>query len=257
MKKTLLITFILFSFITAKAQNTDTANRIFTFVEMEPSFPGGIDEFYGYLQANIKYPPDAKKNRLQGTVFVSFVVEKDGSLTNSAILKGVSPDIDAEALRVINNSPKWKAGIQNGRPVRVQYSIPLNFKLPPEAEQHRIDSLNKLPFDQKIFTAVEHQPEFPGGRQGFYKYLSDSLKYPDKARNDDIHGQVGANFVVEKDGSLSDIKISRSLTPETDAEAIRVLQDGPKWAPGVQNGKPVRVMFTVVISFPFPIVSKR
>ncbi len=66
MKKTLLITFILFSFLTVKAQDTDTAKRIFTFVEMEPSFPGGIDGFYRYLQTNIKYPPDAKKKGYRG-----------------------------------------------------------------------------------------------------------------------------------------------------------------------------------------------
>ena len=254
MKKALLIALVLFSFVTVKAQ--DTVKRIFTSVEVEPTFPGGIVEFYRYLQTNVKYPPDARKNRLEGKVFVSFIVEKDGSLTNSAILKGLSTDIDAEALRVVNNSPKWKPGIQNGRPVRVQYSIPLSFKLPSEAEQRQVDSLNNLPFDQKVFTAVEHEPEFPGGRQGFRKYLSDSLKYPDKARDNDLHGQVFVSFVVEKDGSLSAIKISRSLTRETDAEAIRVLQDGPKWVPGVQNGKPARVMFTVVIPFPFPTTSK-
>jgi TonB family protein len=249
MKKTLLITCILFSFITVKAQDTDTVKRIFTSVEVEPTFPGGIEEFYRYLQANVKYPPDAKKNRLEGKVFISFVVERDGSLTNSAILRGVSPDIDAEALRVVNNSPKWKPGIQNGRPVRVQYSIPLNFKLPSEAEQRRIDSLKNLPPDQKIFTAVEHEPEFKGGMQAFYKYLSSSVHYPADAVKNHIQGKVFISFIVEKDGSLSDLKIVRSVSPDLDAETMRVIKASPNWNPGTQNGKPVRVAYTMPMSF--------
>jgi TonB family protein len=249
MKKPLLITFILFSFVTAKAQDTDTAKRIFTAVEAEPAFPGGIDEFYRYLQANVKYPPDAKKARLQGKVFISFVVERDGSLTNCAILKGVSPDIDAEALRVVNNSPKWKPGIQNGRPVRVQYSIPLNFKLPSEAERHRIDSLNNLPIDQKIFTAVEHEPGFPGGINAFYNFLQHNLHYPEKAKRKNIQGKVFISFVVEKDGSLTNLKISKGVSEDLDAEALRVIQASPNWNPGTQNGRPVRVAYTLPLSF--------
>ena len=249
MKKTLLITFILFSFITVKAQDADTVKRIFTAVEVEPAFPGGIDEFYRYLQVNIKYPPDAKKNRLQGKVFISFVVERDGSLTNCAILRGVSPDIDAESLRVINNSPKWKPGIQNGRPVRVQYSMPLNFKLPSEAEQRRIDSLNNLPIDQEIFTAVEHEPEFKGGITAFYNFLRNNMHYPEKAKRNNIQGKVFISFVVEKDGSLTNIKVSKGASEDLDAEALRVIKASPNWNPGTQNGKPVRVAYTMPLSF--------
>lgn len=253
MKRILITYFLIVFVIAAKAQAIDTTKQIFTAVEMEPSFPGGVDRFYRYLQVNIRYPGNALKNRSQGKVFVSFVVEKNGSLTDVKVLRGVSPDIDAEAIRVVNNSPKWKAGIQNGRPVRVRYNIALNFKLPEQQsvpEQRLRDSLLNLPADQKIFSAVEKEPQFAGGIEKFYQYLVKNERYPDKARENNIRGKVFLSFVVEKDGSLSDIKVNNPLSPETDAEAIRLLNYSPKWNPGMQNGRPVRVAYTMPITFP-------
>ena len=235
--------------INGLASTSSDTSKIFTAVEHEPSFPGGMGKFFQYIAKNLKYPDQTFKDGFVGKVFVSFVVEKDGSLTNSVILKGVSPDIDAEALRVVNNSPKWKPGIQNGRPVRVQYSIPLSFKLPSEAEQRRIDSLNNLPIDQKIFTTVEHEPEFKGGPQEFFKYLRSSIHYPANAVENHIQGKVFISFIVEKDGSLSDLKIVRSVSPDLDAETMRIIKASPNWIPGTQNGKPVRVAYTIPISF--------
>jgi TonB family protein len=274
MKKTLLIIFLSVFFLSLKAQinNTDTTSQTkviisapnpdtknasntepaFIAVEKEPSFPGGIDRFYSYLQYNLVYPADAFKKRIEGKVFVNFVVEKDGALTNITILRGVSPDIDTEALRVVSSSPKWKPGMQNGRVIRVRYAMGITFKLPKQelTAQQRIDSLRNLPSDQKIFTAVEHAPQFPGGIENFYGYLKQNLRYPDKARDQKISGKVWINFVIEKDGSLTDIQIWRSLSPETDAEAIRVMQNCPRWNPGMQNGRPVRVEYGLPITFP-------
>lgn len=104
-------------------------NKIFTAVEKEPGFAGGIEKFYSYLQKNIHYPAIAKENNVQGKVFVTFVVEKDGSLTDIKVVRGIGSGCDEEAKRVLANSPKWTPGIQNGRPVRVQYTMPINFAL--------------------------------------------------------------------------------------------------------------------------------
>jgi TonB family protein len=94
-----------------------------------PEFSGGINAFAEYLRKNIRYPTEARKNKIQGRVIISFVVEKDGSLSNIRVMRGVSGDIDAEALRVIQMSPQWKPGIQNGKLVRVAYSMPIAFTL--------------------------------------------------------------------------------------------------------------------------------
>ncbi len=98
-------------------------------VEKKPEFPGGEKAFYKYLSDNIKYPESALKNKIQGTVWVKFIIEKDGSISNIKAIRKVNPDLDKEAVRVIKSMPKWKPGKQNGKPVRVSYQVPIRFSL--------------------------------------------------------------------------------------------------------------------------------
>ena len=107
----------------------DPKDAVYTSVEQIPQFPGGMDAFSGFLTTNLRYPKSARKNKIQGRVIVTMVVEKDGSLSNIKIARSVSDDIDAEALRVVKLSPKWSPGIQNGRPVKVSFAIPISFML--------------------------------------------------------------------------------------------------------------------------------
>lgn len=98
-------------------------------IEDEPQFPGGLDALMKYLSKNIRYPEQAKKDNIQGKVYVTFVVEKDGSINGAKILRGVGGGCDEEALRVVNAMPKWEPGKLQGKPVRVQYNLPIVFKL--------------------------------------------------------------------------------------------------------------------------------
>ncbi len=102
---------------------------IFTVVEEMPEYPGGMKALYSYLGENIKYPDEAKKNGISGTVYITYVVEKDGSVSNAKVLRGASPELDKEAVRVVSAMPKWKPGKQKGIPVRVQYNLPIKFAL--------------------------------------------------------------------------------------------------------------------------------
>jgi len=104
-------------------------NKIFTSVENQPDFPGGIEKFYAYLGKSINFPAIAKENGTQGRVIVQFVVEKDGSLTDIKVLRGIGDGCDEEAVRVLKKSPHWKPGIQNGRAVRCMYTVPIAFTL--------------------------------------------------------------------------------------------------------------------------------
>lgn len=106
-------------------------NTVYNFVSMEnpPTYPGGIDKFYAFLGNNIKYPPMAAENNIQGNVFVSFTVEKDGSLTDLKIERKLGYGTDEEALRVLRLAKRWNPGMQNGKPVRVKYNIPIKFSL--------------------------------------------------------------------------------------------------------------------------------
>ena len=94
-----------------------------------PSFPGGPSALNQYLSSNVKYPVVAQENGVQGRVVVSFVVERDGSITDVKVVRSVDPSLDREASRVVSSMPKWIPGKQNGSPVRVKYNVPVSFKL--------------------------------------------------------------------------------------------------------------------------------
>ncbi|MBQ4205886.1 MAG: M56 family metallopeptidase [Bacteroidales bacterium] len=98
-------------------------------VEKMPEFPGGVNALMAYLRGNLKYPESAKKNKQEGRVFIGFVVEKDGSISNVSVMRGVCEELDNEAVRVVKAMPRWTPGMNEGKPVRVQYTLPIVFKL--------------------------------------------------------------------------------------------------------------------------------
>ena len=104
-------------------------DQVFQVVEVDPEFPGGMEALTKYLSENIKYPEQAKKDKIQGKVYISFVVEKDGSVADAKVLRGIGGGCDEEALRVVNAMPKWTPGKQRNTPVRVQFNLPIVFKL--------------------------------------------------------------------------------------------------------------------------------
>jgi len=104
-------------------------DKIFTAVDHAPEFQGGFNNFYKFLQQNIKYPAEARQKKIQGKVFITFIIEKDGSFSNLRVLRDPGYGCGTEALRVMKLSPKWNPGIQNGHKVRVQYTMPINFTL--------------------------------------------------------------------------------------------------------------------------------
>ena len=100
-----------------------------------------------------------------------------------------------------------------------------------------------------VFDVVEVMPQFPGGQIAMLKYLMENIKYPEQAMKEGIQGRVTVRFIVEKDGSISDVKPILSVHPLLNKEAVRVVESMPKWSPGKQNGKPVRVRFNVPVMF--------
>ncbi len=107
----------------------EASNEIFTVVEDMPQFPGGDAALLSYISKSVKYPAIAQENNIQGRVIISFVIERDGSVADATVVRGVDPALDKEALRVVNNMPKWKPGQQRGKPVRVKYTLPVTFRL--------------------------------------------------------------------------------------------------------------------------------
>ncbi|MDR3269875.1 MAG: energy transducer TonB [Tannerella sp.] len=107
----------------------EASNEIFVIVETMPEFPGGQAEMMAYINKSIKYPVVAAENGIQGRVTCSFVINKDGSIVDAEVVRGIDAALDKEALRVINAMPKWQPGKQRGKPVRVKYNLPINFRL--------------------------------------------------------------------------------------------------------------------------------
>lgn len=110
------------------AQQAQKDTTVYTIVETMPQYPGGDDAMMKYLAINISYPQTAKDKGVQGTVFVAFVVEKDGKISNVKILRGIGNGCDEEVVRVVKTMPDWKPGTQAGKPVRVQFNLPVKFK---------------------------------------------------------------------------------------------------------------------------------
>ncbi len=104
-------------------------NQVYTFVEQNAEFPGGTEAMYKFINRNVKYPAQARRMGTEGKVFVGFVINKDGSIVDVGIVKGISAECDKEAMRVVQMMPPWKAGKQNGKAVRVKFILPINFKL--------------------------------------------------------------------------------------------------------------------------------
>ncbi len=128
---------VIFKIQTPPAPQPETANEadesVFVVVEQMPEFPGGQQAMLAFLSENVKYPVIARENGIQGTCIVQFVVNKDGSIVDVEIVRsGGDPSLDKEALRVIKSMPKWRPGMLKGKPVRVKYTIPVNFKLTPQ-----------------------------------------------------------------------------------------------------------------------------
>jgi periplasmic protein TonB len=115
--------------VEAGEEEEEEEAKVFFIVEDMPEFPGGDMALRQYIANAIEYPTIAQENGIQGKVYVTFVVDKDGSVSDARIARGVDPSLNKEALRVVNTLPKWKPGKQRGEPVRVSYTVPINFVL--------------------------------------------------------------------------------------------------------------------------------
>ena len=218
-----------------------TNEQVFQIVEKMPIFPGGESALSQYLSENIKYPADAAKNGIQGRVICQFIVSDNGLITDIKVVRSVDSDLDKEAVRVIQSMPKWTPGTQRGQAVNVSYTLPIDFRLQttPKVENT----------DEQVFQIVEKMPIFPGGNDALNQYMSENIKYPGDASKNGIQGRVICQFVVTKDGSITDVKVVRSVDSDLDKEAIRIIQAMPKWTPGIQREQAVNVRYTMPVNF--------
>ena len=228
-------------------------DSIYQIVEQMPKFPGGESALMEYVSKNVAYPEEAKEKEIQGRVFIGFVVEKDGSVNEVKVMRGIGGGCDEEAVRVIKGMPKWKPGIQKGKPVRVSYMMPINFKLDSQptkpAQKADVSKPDMKPDKNGVYQIVEEMPKFPGGEGALMEYVSKNVVYPKEAQEKGVSGRVFVSFVIEKDGSVNEVKVMRGIGGGCDEEAVRVINGMPKWKPGKMKGEPVRVSYMMPINF--------
>ena len=241
---------------TEAVESRAVEGEVFQVVEEMPEFVGGMGECMKYLAANIKYPTEAIEKGIQGRVIVQMVVTKEGDIADTKIARGIDPLLDAEALRVVSGMPKWKPGKQKGEAVNVMYTLPVMFRLNGDADKKEAatpkeaDTQTEAKVDENgIHQVCEEMPEFPGGMRECMNWLGKNVNYPATAQEKGIQGRVIIQFVVERDGSITEPKVVRGVDPDLDKEALRVVSAMPNWKPGKHKGEVVRVKYTLPIMF--------
>ena len=207
-----------------------------------PQFPGGDAALISFLNENIKYPPKAAQDKVEGKVIVQFVVKKTGKIDNVKVLRSVRKDLDDEAVRVVKMMPDFIPAKQSGEVADMPYTIPVSFKLYPEMAPLTVSEGSDVPDDFQ-------PPMFPGGEQALMLFIKANLKYPPQAAKRKAEGKVVMTFVVDKTGKVTEIKVAKSVDIYLDTEAIRVCKLLPDFIPARQNGEPVSVWFTLPITF--------
>ena len=223
---------------------------VYLTVEQMPKFPGGETALLKWISDNMSYPSTALFNGIYGRVACQFIVEKDGSVSNVEVIRGRDPDLDKEAIRVLQKLPKFEPGRQRGEVVRVKYQVPVSFKIQNKEEPETTPQETKSN-EQKdnVFITVEEMPIFPGGETALLKWISNNMTYPQIALENGIQGRVSCQMTIEADGSVTDVEIIRGRDPSIDKEALRVLKMLPKFIPGKQRGQPVAVKYQIPVTF--------
>ncbi len=243
--------------INFKLSETHDTLWSYNHVQVKPEFPGKIGK---WLEDNTDYPKIAIEEKTQDTILVSFIVEKDGSVSHVKVAKGENKYLKREAVWVVSNMPRWKPGKQNGQPAKVVCSVPFYFMLSAHRTSKskiKVDTnfqqFGKKPMDTvyttEHFRIIRENAKFPGKMND---WLEKHLNYPKMAENRNTQGTVYLSFIVEKDGSVGNVKVLRGVNKYLDNEAVWVISDMPRWIPAKENGNPVRSLYTIPIHFIIP-----
>jgi TonB family protein len=249
-------------------------------IETRPSFLGGYKALQEFIEKEKKYPDEALKERENGTVYVVFTVDTLGNVVHPKVATSVSPSLDREALRIVSKMPRWTPARDGDKNINMDFTVIITFYAPLEPEDHFLRLIcNDLPKEleapadtNKIYDVVDMMPSFQGD---LMTYLYNETRYPAIAEGTGASGYSVVKFVVERDGSISHIKIVRSLVSRSaipiidsmtaeyrqkakahnkalqamDDEGVRVIKAMPKWKPGKYHDTVVRVSVTLAVPF--------
>ena len=260
----------------------------FIVVENMPKFQGGdLTKFKNWVNSKVIqllkseyaiHPDLAKVGKARGNIIIEFVVEEDGSVADITVIRSSIKSISDDVVSIVKSSPKWTPGKQSGNTVRVKYTLPILYMTNKTSEDAKVHvhpvimvsekqsfkagvkgksdlGANKLKVYKKDapYIVVEKMPKFQDGDLSkFRSWVMSKIVYPEQAVKSEIQGLVIVEFAVEVDGKLGAIKVVKSPDASLSDEMVRILKSSPKWTPGSQSGKVVRVKYTMPINFKLP-----
>ena len=237
-----LVSFVVMTFsafasrpiVSCQVNDSTGKAEIFVDYEQQPQFRGGQTALLKYLQENIKYPPKAFKDSIQGRVVVELLIDSLGYVGEVKVARSVNEELDAEAVRVVKTLPRFAPGRLYGKAVSMWYTLPVTFKI-------------GAPDDSK---AEEPKPEFPGGNLALKKYLNSHGHFPAELLKSRSRSWVEVDILVDAKGRIDAVKVDESYDESLDREVIRVMQTLPRFIPCRENGVPVSkwVKYTVFFS---------
>lgn len=226
-------------------------------VDLQPEYAEGQYKLRQYLKTQLQLPAAVRAGRLQGAVQVAATVQPDGRLTDVFVVRGLSVECNAEALRLVKAMPRWQPARRGNEAVPVRTMLAVSFE-PPQSKanvQGSDDLVELRPaagedvVTDKVYMYVEQMPVFPGGQTGLIDYIQASLRYPAEAVKQQVEGKVFVKFVVATDGRVTKPEIQKGLGTGCDEEVLRVIRTLPPFEPGKQNGRQVQVSYTVPVTF--------
>ncbi len=236
------------------------ARQVFDSVT-QPAVPlGGTRAYAQFLIDKQRYPGKALQAGQQGTVPVNFIIEKTGDISNLKIETPLSPELDAEALRLIKSGPKWTPARHRGEVVRQRVTVPVSFVMSPgsrvvtrpakDGPAAGAAPANSEPDPDAPITVAPDKPTRPvGGEQAFFDWIEQNQQYPALARRRKIQGRVMVEFMVQPDGSLTDARVLRKMGSGLDEEALRLIKTAPKWEPATYKSRPLKQKMVLPVIF--------
>lgn len=229
----------------------------------KPAVPfGGTEKYAQFLADHQKYPALAMQKGIQGTVPISFIVEKTGTISNVKVDQPLSPELDAEGIRLIKSGPKWTPAQHLGKVVRQRVVVPVSFVMSPGSEvvtvgpkgtpaapANAADIAASANPDRPPVVAPDKPTRPVGGTEAFFDWIEKNQKYPDLARRRKIQGKVMVEFMVQADGTLTDARVIKKMGSGLDEEAIRLIKAAPKWEPATYKGKPLKQKMVLPVLF--------
>ena len=249
------------------------ANEIFVAVQ-QPAVPlGGPVAYADYLEKHQEYPVAALKAGQEGVVQVTFVVEKNGSISEVAVKESVAPLLDAEAVRLIKAGPRWTPAHHRGELARQRVLVPVAFVVAPgsgevitlptpgagsTAAALPTGAVAAAPGTSSIVGTTakgisiirpEKVAQPVGGTAAFFAWIQANQHYPAQARKRRIEAKVAIEFMVQPDGTITDVRVVQKHGSGLDEEAVRLIQAAPKWEPAIAQGKPIKQKMALPVVF--------